>query len=279
MEATKKGELKGVKGKLGDLGTISPQYDIAVSTAAPSLNHIVVDTTENAQECVRFLKRNNLGVMTFCILEKIQYLSDSLKRTFQAPEHSTRLFDLIQPEKPEYAVAFYYALHDTLVTKELDTATKIAYSSKQTKRIVTEGGALIESSGAMSGGGSRVLSGFMKTLDNKKQKESVMSSKDIEALEKQVTKLEKSLVEIRIQKESLHNDIEEHQIRVESFKLTIQKLQIDITNSETQSKQLKQRIPELKEKISKTFSDTKEIEKKQKVLYNDIFFCLSLVYF
>merc|ERR1711871_1402411 len=39
-EASKKGQLRGVRGRLGDLGTIGKKYDVAVSTACGSLDSI-----------------------------------------------------------------------------------------------------------------------------------------------------------------------------------------------------------------------------------------------
>jgi structural maintenance of chromosome 4 len=41
MDAARSGTLKGIKGRLGDLGSIDPKFDVAISTAAPSLDHIV----------------------------------------------------------------------------------------------------------------------------------------------------------------------------------------------------------------------------------------------
>ena len=41
MDAARSGTLKGIRGRLGDLGSIDPKYDVAISTAGPSLDHIV----------------------------------------------------------------------------------------------------------------------------------------------------------------------------------------------------------------------------------------------
>jgi len=52
-------------------------------------------------------------------------------------------------------VAFYYALRDTLVAENLEGASRLAYQPTRRNRVVTVGGQLIESSGAMTGGGGR----------------------------------------------------------------------------------------------------------------------------
>ena len=62
------------------------------------------------------------------------------------PENVPRLFDLVQTKDETVRPAFYYALRDTLVAKDLDQATRIAYG-KQRYRVVTLDGKLIETSG------------------------------------------------------------------------------------------------------------------------------------
>ena len=49
MDAKRSGEIAGVCGRLGDLGAIDAAYDVAVSTACPALDYIVVETTSDAQ--------------------------------------------------------------------------------------------------------------------------------------------------------------------------------------------------------------------------------------
>jgi structural maintenance of chromosome 4 len=79
LKASKKGGAlshAGVRGRLGDLGTINQEYDVAVSTACGALECVVVDTTEGGQACVQFLKDNQLGRATFVILDKVTILLD-----------------------------------------------------------------------------------------------------------------------------------------------------------------------------------------------------------
>lgn len=59
------GKLKGILGRLGDLGVIPQKYDIAISTSCGALDHIVVETMELAQKAVEYLKKYNLGQASF----------------------------------------------------------------------------------------------------------------------------------------------------------------------------------------------------------------------
>ncbi|KAI9911767.1 hypothetical protein PsorP6_008674 [Peronosclerospora sorghi] len=100
----------GLYGGLGDLGAIDSTYDVSISTAAcGALNNLVVETTSGAQPC------NSSG------------------------KEAPRLFDLVKVNDDKYLPAFYYALRDTLVAKELDEASAIAYQGLKCKyRVVVE---------------------------------------------------------------------------------------------------------------------------------------------
>nr|POF24307.1 structural maintenance of chromosomes protein 4 [Quercus suber] len=70
LQAKESNRIEGIYGRMGDLGAIDAKYDVAISTACPGLDYIVVETTGAAQACVELLRRENLGVATFMILEK-----------------------------------------------------------------------------------------------------------------------------------------------------------------------------------------------------------------
>jgi len=93
-EAKQKKRLSGIHGRLGDLGTISEKYDVAVSTACRALDNIgtsllpfsslyhnpnfplVIDSPEVGSQCVEFLRENNLGQATFILLSEISHLKE-----------------------------------------------------------------------------------------------------------------------------------------------------------------------------------------------------------
>ena len=68
------GAIPGVRGRLGDLGTINEKYDVAVSTACGALDHIVVDSMDTAVKCVNYLKKSGVGCATFIGLDKVEHL-------------------------------------------------------------------------------------------------------------------------------------------------------------------------------------------------------------
>ena len=65
------------------MGGIDQRYDVAVSTACPMLDYILVDTLETGQKCIDLLKRDNVGRANFIILEKQEHFREKANSTMQ----------------------------------------------------------------------------------------------------------------------------------------------------------------------------------------------------
>jgi structural maintenance of chromosome 4 len=159
----------GLVGRLGDLGTVGSEYDVAVSTACGYLDYMVVENEAGGAACIEYLRKHDLGRVSFIVMSQIaSKMAPAMARPFTAPPGSQRLYDLVKPMDPELQCAFYFALRDTLVAKDLDSATAMAYQgNKAVHRVVTLGGDLIETSGTLSGGGNRVKKGGILLANSK----------------------------------------------------------------------------------------------------------------
>ena len=159
MRLKESGRIEGFHGRLGNIGTIDQKYDVAISTACPSLDNLVVDSVAVGQQCIEYLKKNNLGRANFICLKELARRDLSAVDT---PEGVPRLFDLVKPQDEVFRPAFFSVLQNTLVAKDLEQANRIAYGARRW-RVVTLDGQLIDVSGTMSGGGTRVARGGMSS--------------------------------------------------------------------------------------------------------------------
>lgn len=152
MKAINNGQLTGIMGRLGDLGTIDARYDVAISCAAPKLDNFVSRTIREAEALVEFSRTKKLGKINVICLDKVGHLESRMNTPAPLPSRSKRLIDLIQPKSPELMPAFYLALQDTLVVDDMDNARRCAFESGQKRwRVVTLDGAVINPSGEMQG--------------------------------------------------------------------------------------------------------------------------------
>ena len=211
MRLKESGRIEGFHGRLGNLGTIDQRYDVAISTACPSLENLVVDSVAVGQQCIEYLRKNNLGRANFICLKELARRDLSALDT---PEGVPRLFDLIKSKDDTFRPAFFSVLQNTLVAKNLEQANRIAYGARRW-RVVTLDGQLIDVSGTMSGGGTRVARGGM-------------SSKLVaETSKEQVTKLE-------VDCDELEEQFQDFQQRQRELEETLKKLNSQIPQMETE---------------------------------------------
>jgi structural maintenance of chromosome 4 len=180
---------------------------------------MVVDTVEAGQQCIEYLRKNNVGRANFIVLDR---LPERDLTPISTPENAPRLFDLVKPKDPRFGAAFYSVLHDTIVAKDLTQANRVAYGAKRWRVVTLEGG-LIDKSGTMTGGGTKVSRGGMsdKLVADMSKETVVKLEKDRDVLEaeyaqfrteqteweKKVATLEKRGPELEMQQSKLSLEI------------------------------------------------------------------------
>ncbi|KAL1749299.1 RecF/RecN/SMC [Schizophyllum fasciatum] len=232
------GRISGFHGKLGTLGTIPDKYDVAITTACPGLQNLVIDDLNNGQACTEFMRRNNVGRAKFLILEK---LKGNIPDCAPTPENVPRLFDLVKPKDPRFRPAFWSVIRETLVADTLEQANRIAYGSEKRYKVVTLAGQLIEPSGVMSGGGTRPQSGGMSSkLTN------TISPQQMRDLEGQNQKAQEKLRQATDELEAAEAELDRLKRSAPELSMTCDKLQMDLENGKKLIQEAEKRVSELK---------------------------------
>ena len=143
-----RGEMRGIHGTIQELATVDKGFETALSVAAGGkMMAVVVDDDQVAADAIAYLKKEKLGRVTFLPLTKMMGGKPRAKAIMSVKDTEGYAIDLIDFDQ-KYYNAFWYVLGDTLVVRDMDTARRIMGGI----RIVTQGGELIEASGAMVGG-------------------------------------------------------------------------------------------------------------------------------
>ncbi|XP_054980756.1 structural maintenance of chromosomes protein 4 [Sorex araneus] len=260
IQEKKSGRIPGIYGRLGDLGAIDEKYDVAISSCCHALDYIVVESIDIAQECVNFLKRQNIGVATFIGLDKMAVWAKKMGR-IQTPENTPRLFDLVTVKDDKIRQAFYFALRDTLVADNLDQATRVAYQSDRRWRVVTLQGQIIEQSGTMTGGGSRVTKGRMGSSVITE-----LSEEQVNTMEVQLQKDSQRAAQVQEQKGQLEEAVLKLRQSVREMRSTLEKFTASIQHLSEQEEYLNVQVKELEANVLATAPD----KKKQKLLEENV---------
>ncbi|KAJ7072399.1 RecF/RecN/SMC [Mycena amicta] len=232
------GRISGFHGRLGSLGTIADKYDVAISTACPSLHHMVVDKVDQAQNCIQYLRDQSLGRATFMVLEKLR---DEGMDKIPTPENVPRLFDLVKAKEPRFAKAFYKALGNTLVAENMEQANRIAFGARRW-RVVTLAGQLIETTGAMSGGGNQPARGAMSS----KFAPEAVGPEVLRGLETNLADAEKCLDSASRDAQSLEIELDKLRRAVPEMETAFQKLGLDIQIGKNRISEGTKRVSDLK---------------------------------
>jgi len=272
------GRIEGFHGRLGNLGTIDQKYDVAISTACPSLENLVVDSVEVGQQCIDYLRKNNLGRANIILLDRLARRDLS---SIDTPEKVPRLFDLVKAKHDSYRPAFFSVLQNTLVAKDLEQANRIAYGVRRW-RVVTLDGQLIDVSGTMSGGGTRVARGGMSSkLVAESSKEQVSKLEvDRDDLEQQLRNFQERQRELEVTLKELNSQIPQLETAMQKACLEIdsmarnlmdaQRRVEELTSAQQPSKSDNARIATLVKQISQLENSVENLHAETAGLENEI---------
>lgn len=230
------GRIDGFHGRLGNLGAIDQKHDVAISTACPALENLVVDSVEVGQQCIDYLRKNNLGRANFILLDRLPHRDLSPTAT---PENVPRLFDLVQSKHDRFLPAFYSVLQNTLVARNLEQANRIAYGAKRW-RVVTLDGQLIDKSGTMSGGGTKVAKGGMssKIIADVSREQVAKLEVDRDGLESVYAELQSKMRDSESQLKTLQDQLPQRDTQAQKIGLELDSIQRNMVDAEKRSREL-----------------------------------------
>ncbi len=258
LELRDAGAINGIHGTVAELGTIDPDYSIALEIAGGNrLSYIVVENEQVATECVNVLKSEKIGRASFIPLDKIKSSAPGkLPKDDGVIDFALNLvkFD------PKMRPAFEFVFSDTIVTEDFETAKRLGFRGQ---RAVSLDGDLIERSGLMTGGFFQQiasglslqvedsspalierLKGLEEILTNLLSRQSSLRKERTE-LEKEVQELSKTNYRVRIELEKFEERFEELKSKSAILQERIDKASLTINALETQVKELQERDEEL----------------------------------
>jgi len=258
LELRDTGEINGIHGTVAELGTIDPDYAVAMEIAGGNrLSYIVVENDDAATACVEVLKRERVGRASFIPLDKIKTQPPrKLPNDEGVVDFALNLVKFETKMRP----AFEFVFSDTIVTKDFDTAKRLGFRGQ---RAVTLEGELIERSGLMTGGYyqrsgkglslqvedtspdiAKRLQGLEDILTDLRNKQNALRN-ERRTLEKELQELSKTNYRAKLELEKLEERLDEQDNRSKILKERIEKANLTIGELETQIKSLRERDDEL----------------------------------
>ncbi len=192
-----KKRFSGMEGTIAQLGRVDKKYARAVETAAGGkMQHLVVDTDKTAAQCIEFLKKEKLGVVSFIPLNKIKSVDITAEDKSLLKQQGAHDFALHLVTFPAaYKKAFAHVFGNTLVVADVEAARKIGVG--RIRMSTLEGDSVMES-GVMRGGFLQRSGGGFKERD---------SEELLERLEKESSQLQSVIDSVRTKREANEQEI------------------------------------------------------------------------
>jgi structural maintenance of chromosome 1 len=267
----------GIRGRLVDLCDIpNPKYRNAVTVAfGRNLEAVVVDTTETALSCVRYLKEQRLATMTFLPLNSIQGRSvDDNLRTLGGT--CKPVIDVVKYE-PSMEPAVRYALGQTLVCDAIEEARRIAYHHPNGERhkVVTVDGSVLLKNGSVQGGlaavQSRARKWDEKKYDDLKAARERLLQEGHAASEAELARSECELRDLRSRIEFASKRIASIEAEIHTNESKSKNLQLEIKKQQASLESLKERAALYKADIDRCDTDFAKLQDAISAVESKIF--------
>lgn len=261
LELRDAGAIEGIHGTVAELGTIDPDYAVAMEIAGGSrLSYVVVENEETATKCIDALKSERVGRASFIPLNKIKTRSPrKLPDDEGVIGFALNLVDF----DPKFRPAFEFTFSDTLITEDFETTKRMGFSGW---RAVSLEGDIVERSGLVTGGHYQQKSRGL-TLQVKDESPQIIEK--LKGLKKILSDLRAKQESLRNRKEQLDKEI--NQLGNEKYRqeIKLDRLKGNLSENKERGSRLTERIRELNVTIEELESQTEELQEKDEQLTNE----------
>ena len=250
---------QGLLGVVADIIKVEKKYEIAIETAlGGSIQNIVTIDENTAKEMIAYLKKNKFGRATFLPISSVNarqttIQSEVLKESGVIGVANT----LIQIEKKFEGIG-NQLLGRTLIVDTIDTGISLARKYRQSLRIVTLEGDLINPGGAMSGGAFRNASNL---LGRRREIEDL--EKNVSALKVSMEASEKEMEDLKEQRAKKYSFIEELKEQLQKLYMTQNTLKMNAQQVAQQQKNIEESSHTLKKESMKVEEESAKIIENQ----------------
>ncbi|MCR5792254.1 MAG: chromosome segregation protein SMC [Lachnospiraceae bacterium] len=180
---------KGIIGVIADIIKVEKDYETAIETAlGGTIQNIVTEDEQTAKEMITYLKKNRLGRATFLPLSTVSQRGKFQHEDALKEKGVIGLASELVHAESRFDGLIGYLLGRILVVDHIDNAIAIARKYRQSFKIVTREGDVMNPGGSMSGGSYRNNSNLLGRRREMEDLEKIL--KDLSEQEKEFKKQE-----------------------------------------------------------------------------------------
>ena len=242
---------KGLLGVVSDLIQVDKKYEIAIETAlGGNIQNIVTEDEETAKKMIAFLKQNRFGRATFLPLTSVSARSNPKNEEALKEPGIIGLANKLVKCDPKYDEVAAYLLGRVLVADTIDHAIALAKKNHYSLHIVTLEGEYLSPGGSMTGGAFKNTSNLLAR------------KREIEELEAQIARQEKTIEELKNRKEDILTAQALGEDELEELKQAIQEQYILQNTARLNAERAKQQQAESENVFAGLKNESAQIEQQ-----------------
>ena len=194
----------GLLGVVADIIKVGKDYEVAVEIAlGGNIQNIVTDNEDTAKRMISFLKQNKFGRATFLPLTNMNNSNILQNAAVLKEEGVIGLAHTLVTVEERFQGLARQLLGRTLVIDHIDHATAISRKYKQTLRIVTLEGELINPGGSMTGGAFKNSSNLLSRRREIEEFEATIGQ-----LKKEMEAMDQGINSVKAKRTACYNEID-----------------------------------------------------------------------
>lgn len=252
-----------IVGVVADIISVDKRYETAIETAlGGSIQNIVTEDDTTAKKMIEFLKQNKFGRATFLPINSIvdrSYTNNDVTKEKGVIGLASSLVD----SDKKYSTIINHLLGRIIVVDTIDNAIIISKKYKQSLRIVTLEGELINPGGAMTGGTFKNASNL---LGRKRELEEI--DEEIAALKTKVEELSKLVVTLSSEKDELKKSKEELYDKLQQFEIKKNTYMLNFEQASAKLEEIQRIYTSISRENNDIASQITDIDNNKKELYD-----------
>ena len=247
MEA--KDSNPGIVGVVADIVKSEKKYEVAIETAlGGTIQNIVTEDEKTAKEMIRYLKENRYGRATFLPLNNVsgRVPKEDLSREKGFIGYASELVD----NDSKYDNLVSYLLGRCVVADNIDNAIALNRKYRQSLKIVTLEGELLNPGGSMTGGAFKNNSNLLGR------------KREIEELEEIIAKTKAAVTSIQEKTDAEKAESAKLLEEVNALNEELQTEKLKLNTAKMKFDQLETRQNEVKDRYNSNKREAEDIEKQ-----------------
>ena len=272
----KRNEVQGILGVVADIIKVSKEYEVAVETAlGGSIQNIVTDNEETAKKMIQYLKQNKFGRATFLPLTAVNGNSNKITKEVLSEKGVIGVASTLVQVDQRFQGLADNLLGRTIVVDHIDQGIALARKYKQTLRIVTLEGDLMNPGGAMSGGAFKNSSNLLSRRREIEEFEKTVQTlkAEMEEMERVVEGRKEERSRLYAKVEYVKGQLQEAYVVQNTAKMNMNQVNAKLTEAKAEERQIhienndiESQIQEIKENQESIYVELEYSEKLEQEL-------------